>query len=144
MVTLPLPGITPGGGGGAALRRAAGPLWEWTEPLLLLNALTVPRLHREGRVVRLVSDLILKVNRPIAGHSEGLGGTVEEREERGRERGGTRGPGGVHLGTQTMMCGVPHLLPRAVQGKVICLGTLQTLAMGKPCRGTISVCSSLQ
>ena len=41
------------------------------------------QLHREGRVVRLVSDSILEVDRTIAGHSEGLGGAVEEREERG-------------------------------------------------------------
>ena len=95
------------------------------------------RLHREGRVVRLASDSILEVNRTIAGHSEGLGGAVEEREERGGERGDARKPVGVHRGKQTM-CGVAHLLPRAVQGKVICLGTLQALAMGKPCRGTIS------
>ena len=41
------------------------------------------QLHREGRVVRLASDSILEVDRTIAGHSEGLGGAVEEREERG-------------------------------------------------------------
>ena len=94
--------------------------------------------------MRLASDSILEVNRTIAGHSEGLGGAVEEREERGGgERGDARKPVGVHHGKQTM-CGVAHLLPRAVQGKVICLGTLQTLAIGKPCRGTISVRSSLQ
>ena len=46
------------------------------------------RLHREGRVVRLVSDSIMEVDRTIAGHSEGLGGAVEEREERrGAEKG---------------------------------------------------------
>ena len=115
----------------------------WVEPLLLLSALTVPRLHREGRVVRLVSDSIMEVNRTIIGHSEGLEAVDERQERGGGERGDARGPGGVHLGKQTM-CGVAHLLPRAVQGKVICLGTLQTLAMGKPCRGTISVRSSLQ
>ena len=46
------------------------------------------RLHREDRVVRLVSDSILEVNRTIAGHSEGLGGAVEEREESGGGGGG--------------------------------------------------------
>ena len=132
----------------------------------LHRPLTMAWLHGEGRVVGLVSDSILKVNRSVTGHSKGDGGTAgeggggkegegEEGEEgrRGRKSEG-RGDGEEGEGEEEVwyglehrpgvMCGVAHLLPRAVQGKVICLGTLLTLAMGKACRGTIRVLSWLQ
>ena len=77
----------------------------------LHRPLTMAWLHGEGRVVGLVSDSILKVNRSVTGHGKGDGGTAgeggggkegegEEGEEgrrgrksegRGDEEGGGRG-----------------------------------------------------
>ena len=54
----------------------------------LHRPLTMAWLHGEGRVVGLVSDSILKVNRSVTGHSKGDGGTV------GEGGGGKEGEGG--------------------------------------------------
>ena len=106
----------------------------WAEPLLLLSALTVPRLHREGRVVRLVSDSIMEVNRTIIGHSEGLG-AVDERQERGGGRKGRckRARRGPSWKTDHVWCCPPFAEGSAGEGDL--LGNIADIGNGEAMQG---------